>query len=101
MGHWEDIRHAARQMRAAVGGDLADAMAVDMVLAAAARQTGISWSPVPSGDPLLDGAEAVLGRGAATIWDNHDLAPALRRIALAHGYGPPWVHRGGRQPNPG
>src|SRR5260370_27217543 len=98
MGHWDDIRHAAGKMRAEVGSDLADAMAADAVLAAAARQTGPSWSPVPCGDPLLDGAEAVLDREADTIWYNQDLEPTVRRIALAHEYGHVSLHGGDAGP---
>lgn len=92
MGRWEDIRRLARQTRAAVDGDLSDALAADAVLAVAARQSGISCSPVLSGDPLLDGAEAVLDREADTIWYNQDLELELRRIALAHEYGHVWLH---------
>lgn len=92
MGHWDDIRRAARARRATITGNQTDALAADTMLAAIARQTGISYCPVPPGDPLLDGAEAVLDCEADTIWYSESLDPGLRWLVLAHEYAHVWLH---------
>src|SRR5258708_19828466 len=92
MNHWERIRSQARDYHARVRTATHGDVSAQALLKAAASITGISAEPVPAGDPLLDGGEAVLDREINVIWYNADIEPELARFFIAHEYAHCWLH---------
>ncbi len=92
MSHWDEIRRRARAQRAAVlreaGGDLSS----ESLLAAADRLTGYERIGRPTGDSLLDGAEATLDHDMERVWFDRDVEPSLARFYQAHEYAHLWLH---------
>lgn len=94
MGHWQDIRRAARARRADVlRGIGADAPAAAL-LAEAERLTQVRREPVPSGDPLLYGGVAALDVSNGVIWYDDDADPGLVAFFQAHEYAHLWLGNG-------
>lgn len=96
MSHVIDLRtiareHAAR-LRALTSGDTS----ADAILTAAERDTGVRRVPVPAGDPLLDGGDAVYDPEPRRIWYNHDVGPELAAMYQAHEYAHLWLGHAGR-----
>jgi ATP-dependent DNA helicase UvrD/PcrA len=96
MSHVSDLRalargHAARLRMLANGDARADA-----VLAVAERETGVRRVPVPAGDPLLDGGDAVYDPEPQLIWWNRDVGPELAAMYQAHEYAHFWLAHAGR-----
>jgi Zn-dependent peptidase ImmA (M78 family) len=56
------------------------------VLTACANATGIRWTSVTHGDPLLAGAQAVLDREASVIWIDRTIPDSRAFGILAHEY---------------
>src|SRR5260370_42042973 len=92
MNHWERIRSQARDYHARVRTATHGDVSAQALLKAAASITGISAEPVPAGDPLLDGGEAVLDREINVIWYNADIEPELARFFIAHEHAHCWLH---------
>ena len=95
MGHWQDIRRAARARRVdvlegAVGGDSSAAA----LLAAAESLTQVRREPVPTGDPLLYGGVAALDAGNGVVWYDDDADPGLVAFFQAHEYAHFWLGNG-------
>lgn len=91
---WTDIRQKARLQRAVVLPNTNGIISAWTLLDAAARLTKIAYLPVPAGDSLLDGAEAVLDIEAGVIWFNEDIPPELAVFYIAHEYAHFWLHGG-------
>ncbi len=72
MNHWDIIRSKARVLHAIVYAAANSISTATALLDAAAHITGVECIPVPGGDGLLDGGEAVLDREAGVIWYNAD-----------------------------
>ena len=92
MSHWDEIRRRARAQRAVVlqeaGGDLS----AESLLAAADRLTGFERIGLPTGDSLLDGAEATLDHDMERVWFDREVEPGLARFYQAHEYAHLWLH---------
>lgn len=91
MGYWNELIKLARekhaQMLSVANGDAS----VEALLQAAEQTTGIQRMPVPAGDPLLDGGEAMLDIEAGIIWYNADLDPRVAHFYQAHEYAHLWI----------
>lgn len=61
------------------------------MLAAAERDTGVRRAPVPGGDPLLDGGDAVYDPQTRRIWYRADVDSALAAMYQAHEYAHVWL----------
>ena len=94
MSHWDDIRRQARTQRVAVIGENRDLVTAELLLTAADRLTGFKRIPLPAGDPLLDGGEAVLDLEMQRIWFNRDVSQSLALFYQAHEYAHLWLHPG-------
>lgn len=92
MDHWEHIRSLARAQRARLLAATPGEEAAQTLLKAAAHSTGIQAEPLPAGDSLLDGGEAVLDRECNIIWFNADIEPELAQFFIAHEYAHHWLH---------
>ncbi len=92
MNHWERIKSQARDYHACMCTATHGDVSAQALLKAAASLTGIAAEPVPAGDPLLDGGEAVLDREISVIWYNADIEPELARFFIAHEYAHHWLH---------
>lgn len=64
----------------------------EQLLAAAAAETGLSLYPVPPGDPLLAGAQAVFNRHFACVYYDQSLPPSTTRFIQAHEFAHFWLH---------
>lgn len=95
MSHVIDLRTVAREyaarLRALTGGD----MRANAILSAAERDTGVRRVPVPAGDPLLDGGDAVYDPEPRRIWYNHEVGPELAAMYQAHEYAHLWLGHAG------
>src|SRR5437867_12570704 len=96
MSHGSDIRDIAREhavrLRALTDGDVR----AEAILAAAEHDTGVGRVPVPAGDALLDGGDAVYDPEPQLIWYNRDVEPELSAMYQAHEYGHLWLRHAGR-----
>ncbi len=92
MDHWEQIRSQARTQHARIRAVAFGEVSAQALLEAAARITHIRAEPVPAGDSLLNGGEAVLDREISVIWFNADIEPVLSRFYIAHEYAHYWLH---------
>lgn len=94
MSNWVQLRAQAREQHrlllAASGGDPSAAA----LLAAAAELTGIHPLRLPAGDPLLEGALAMLDRDAQSIFYSRDTDPALVPLLVGHEYAHLWLGHG-------
>ncbi|HYW06460.1 MAG TPA: UvrD-helicase domain-containing protein, partial [Longimicrobium sp.] len=94
MSHWTELRARAReQHRVLLGLTGGDASAAAL-LRAAAEMTDVHPKRLASGDPLLDGALAVLDRDAELIYYDRDTDPAILPLLLAHEYAHGWLEHG-------
>ncbi len=94
MGHWQDIRRAARAWRAEVFGGTEGAPSAVALLEAAERYTGIRREPVAAGDPLLHGGVAALDAENGVIWYDADANLGLVAFYQAHEYAHLWLGGG-------
>ena len=92
MTHWDNIRREARARRAAVILEAGDDPSAESLLKAADRVTGFQRSPLPAGDPLLDGGDASLDIEMEIIWFNREVDPRLAMFYQAHEYAHLWLH---------
>jgi len=94
--HAGDLRAAAREhaarLRKLTGGDVR----AEAILSAAERDTGVRRVPVPAGDPLLDGGDAVYDPEVGRIWYNHEIETELAAMYQAHEYAHLWLGHAGR-----
>ncbi len=91
MNHWDDIRRKARAQHTIVCAAANGNPSATTLLDAAAHITDIQSVPVPAGDSLLDGGEAVLDREVGIIWYNADLESELAAFYIAHEYAHFWL----------
>lgn len=77
------IRQAALRYRADLA-DPAELVPADDLLARALEDCGLAAQALPSGDPLLAGALAVLDRSLRHIWSDASLPATTRRFSIAH-----------------
>lgn len=91
MGHWAALRSKARMYHGLMRATCSGGYSAVALLAAAAESTGIHAYPVPAGDSLLDGGEAVLDREAGVIWYNRDIEPTQAAFYIAHEYAHFWL----------
>ena len=102
MSHWDEIRRRARERRSAVLGAAGGDPSAESLLAAAERLTDFERIGLPTGDSLLDGAEAALDHDMQRVWFNRDVEPDLARFYQAHEYAHLWLHpEQGDQPESG
>ena len=94
MSYWDRIRQQARAQRTEVIGENNGIVSAESLLAAADRLTGFERIPLPAGDPLLDGGDAVLDLEMQLIWFNRDVSPGLALFYQAHEYAHLWLHPG-------
>lgn len=94
MGHWQEIRRAARARRADVLGETGADTSAATLLAAAERVTGVRREPVPAGDPLLYGGVAALDTVNRVVWYDDDADPGLVAFFQAHEYAHLWLGNG-------
>ena len=92
MSHWDEVRRQARAQRAAVLQESGDDISAESLLAAAERLTGFERIGLPTGDALLNGAEATLDHDMERVWFNRDVEPGLARFYQAHEYAHLWSH---------
>ena len=88
--HWDEIRRQAHTYHAAAlaaGGEPAAAA----LLVAAERLTGVMRVPVPAGDALLDGADALLDAAAGLIIFSRDVEPWRAAFHQTHEYAHLWL----------
>src|SRR6266567_3314037 len=89
---WEDVRRRARAARADSGGPELGLEAAEALLDRAAERTGLIRVGVPTGYPLLYGAQAVLDRDAGAIWFDNSVDPQVARFYQAHELGHLYLH---------
>jgi len=96
VSHGSEIRDIARQhavrLRALSDGDVR----AEAILTAAELDTGVGRVPVPAGDALLDGGDAVYDPEPQLVWYNRDVEPQLAAMYQAHEYGHLWLGHAGR-----
>ena len=92
MSHWDEIRRWARAQRAVALRETGGDSSAESLLAAAERLTGFERIGLPSGDSLLDGAEATLNHDMERVWFNREVEPSLARFYQAHEYAHLWLH---------
>ncbi|HZS86849.1 MAG TPA: UvrD-helicase domain-containing protein [Chloroflexota bacterium] len=93
MQQWDEARRQARVRHAtalAMSGD----PAARALLAAAEGLTGVARIPVAAGDPLLDGAEALLDTASGVIVFAADAEPWRALFYQAHEYAHLWIDGG-------
>lgn len=90
MTQWDVIRRLAQQKHDEFckPGEFASA---ETLLVTAEEKTRIIRKPVPAGDSLLDGGEAMLDLDAQVIWYNKDVDPGLAAYYQAHEYAHYWI----------
>ena len=98
MTHWTNVRAQARTQHQILLAETGGNPSASALLDAAARITGIHPEQVPSGDPLLDGAEAVLDQGAESIFYDLEIDPLRLPLVLAHEWGHLWLGHGACKP---
>ncbi|MGI8546813.1 MAG: UvrD-helicase domain-containing protein [Gemmatimonadaceae bacterium] len=96
MSHWTDLRQFARERSARLRATIAGVPTAAALLAAAEYETGIKRIPVPAGDPLLDGGDAVYDPEPQKIWYNDEVGPELAVVYQAHEYAHVWLNHAGR-----
>lgn len=88
---WAELRRKAQErhteLLAAAGGD----PSASALLTAAAAITGFRAEPLPSGDPLLHSALAVLDREFSAVYYNRDSDPLMVPLYIAHEYAHFWL----------
>ncbi len=84
MTDWDIIRRVARERRAEVASDPESLLHADRLLQRAIERAGLWHTPVPTGDPALSGAFALLDRTVFGILYDAGLSPEKRRFFLAH-----------------
>jgi superfamily I DNA/RNA helicase len=94
MSNWTNVRAQARAQHRILLADTSDDPSASALLAAAARITGIHPEPVSSGDPLLDGAEAVLDQEAESIFYDQQIDSLRLPLVLAHEWAHLWLAHG-------
>src|SRR5262252_2890295 len=92
MTHWDDVRRRARAARADGCGVIVDLQTAEALLDAAVEQAGLIRVGLPTGHPLLFGAQAVLDRDAGAIWFDSSVDPHLARFYQAHELGHLHLH---------
>lgn len=90
----DTIRQKARQKRAELGFLLTDAVPSSKILEALEAATGIARWPVPAGDALLSGAQAVLNIPMEAIFQDSSRPEQAQRFDAAHEYAHVFLHRG-------
>src|SRR6266851_415795 len=96
MTHWDDVRRAARERRAAALASLPSPSSIpsaQLLLSAADTLTQLERRLVPGDDSLLDGGQAVLDLESELIWYSRDVEERLARFYQAHEYAHYWLHR--------
>lgn len=96
MGHWQDIRRAARARYAEISGSAEGVPSAAALLGAAERSTGIRREPVAAGDPLLYGGVATFDLENGVVWYDADADPGLVAFYQAHEYAHLWLGGGHR-----
>src|SRR5579884_577272 len=100
MPDWTALRRRARayhqQVRSQLPAQTPPLVPAEALLAAAEAETGLTRLPLPPGDSLLAGAQAVLDRDMGCIWYAQDdgLPEARQRFAQAHEFAHHWLHPG-------
>ncbi len=96
MSGWIELKRRAREwhrvLLARTGGDPTATALLD----AAAQITGVKRIPLPAGDSLLMGAEAVFDRDANVILYDRDVDPGMAAFYQMHEYAHHQLHGGTR-----
>jgi len=90
MNQWDAVRQLAQKKRAEVDL-LAKGETAEDLLTATALLTKIPCIGLPSDDPLLYGAEAVMDPEAERIWYNQEIDPLWLVVYKAHEYAHYWI----------
>lgn len=96
MSHVTDLRALARAHAARLRTVTGEDARAEVVLAAAERDTGVRRVPVPAGDSLLDGGDAVYDPEMRHIWYNHEVGPELAAMYQAHEFAHLWLGHASR-----
>lgn len=89
-------RLKAQARRQELGFGLEEASPAEDVLARLAVATGLACRPVPTDDPRLEGAQAVLNTASRDIFLDESRPAETRRVDAAHAHAHLWLHGGGR-----
>lgn len=98
MPDWSGLRRRAYEQHRRLRARLPDGTSLlppaDLLLDAAAKETGLRRTALPPDDPLLSEAYAVLDREAGRVWYAHGrgISLARQRFAQAHEFGHFWLH---------
>src|SRR5690348_6770343 len=98
MPDWTPLRRRAYdqhcRLRALCPECVLPLLPADVLLHAAAEETGLTLQALPENDPLLAGAQAFLDRDSEVVWyaQGPEYSPARQRFACAHEFAHFWLH---------
>lgn len=94
MSIWKEVRRVARLKHAMLCADI-ELIPASELLKLAAEETGLQVIGRPTGDVLLDGAEAAYDGELAVIYYSRDVDEYLANFYIAHEFGHHWLDEPG------
>ena len=95
MSVWNEVRRLARLRHGELTDNQPILVPASILFAAAQAATGINIIGRPTGDTLLDGAEAAYDREQRIIYHSLTTRPDLLQFHLAHEFGHHWLDEAG------
>ena len=92
MSQWDAVRVIARDVRRSLGAG--GAVPTALLIERAATATGVSSALLPTGHPLLYGAQGVYDPEYRMVWVDAGLPDEARTFVLAHEYAHHWLGHG-------